>query len=147
MTEVTGILALTLMKTQIEQNEILYRAIKRSRPEWLNEGKPTPEMFKDNAGVSVDRGDNRSLHDVIAFMETGIFKKRLKGVASLSADQCMSEPYPTKVVADPSTDNPYHANIFLNDDMGLMTLQAIKLANISKIEFINESMSWTQKTT
>lgn len=128
------------MKDKIEKQEMLYRAIKRSRPDWLEKGKPTPAMFKDENGNSVDRDDNRSIEEIVQFMRDTTFGKRLKGVVKLNAGDCMN--IGTKVVAAQTEKNPYHANIFLDDDEKMGTLQALMLADVSVVAYIDSEIKW-----
>ena len=127
------------MKDKIESTEDLYRAIKRSKPSWLDDdGKPTSAMFKDIGGNSVDRDDKRELNEIIRFMDEGIFKRRLKGVVRINAGDCMNEPICAKVEAAPSETNPYHANIYID---GLV--QALMLADSSEVVYLDTTMEWT----
>lgn len=131
------------MKEPIDENEKLYRAIKRSKPSWLDLGKPSSAMFKDDDGVSVDRDGGRNLSEVIDFMETGIFKKRLKGVCCLNAKECICEPVNAYVCADATEGNPYHALIFSNENKeGLSSIQALQLADLCELVYLNEEMEW-----
>lgn len=128
------------MKDKIEKQEMLYRAIKRSRPDWLEKGKPTPVMFKDEEGNSVDRDDNRSIDEIVQFMRDTTFGKRLKGVVELNAGDCMN--IGTKVVAAKTEKNPYHANFFLDDDEKMGTLQALMLADVSVVVYEDPEIKW-----
>lgn len=128
------------MEDKIEKQEMLYRAIKRSRPDWLEQGKPTPVMFKDEKVNSVDRDDNRSIEEIVQFMRDNTFGKRLKGVVELNAGDCMD--IGTKVVAAQTKKNPYHANIFLDDDEKIGTLQALMLADISIVVYEDPEIKW-----
>lgn len=128
------------MKDKIEKQEMLYRAIKRSRPDWLEKGKPMPVMFKDEKGNSVDRDDNRSIEEIVQFMRDTTFGKRLKGVVELNAGDCMN--IGTKVVAAKTEKNPYHANIFLDDDEKMGTLQALMLADVSVVVYEDPEIKW-----
>lgn len=130
------------MESRIDESENLYRAIKRSKPDWLDNGKPTSAMYKDCNGNSVDRGDNRKDSDVVAFMEKGTFKNRLKGVVKINAGVCMKEPILAEVKASPTEKNPYHANIFLDRDEQKGTLQALMLADHSVVVYQNNDMKW-----
>lgn len=132
------------MENKIENTEDLYRAIKRSKPDWLdNNGNPTSAMFKDANGNSVDRDDDRELEKIIEFMDNGTFKKRLKGVVKINAGICMEEPIYAKVEAAPTEPNPYHANIFTDEvDEKRAALQALMLADKCEVVYINESMDW-----
>ena len=132
------------MQENISQKEILYRAVKRSKPSWLdNNGKPTSAMYKDTGGISVDRDGGRDVDSVVSFMKEKTFKNRLKGVVSLTAEKCLSEPFAVEIEAAPSPENPYHANIKRNEkDERISQLQALKLADISKVEYIDDDMKW-----
>ena len=131
------------MESKIESTEELYRAVKRSKPDWLdNCGKPTPAMFKDANGNSVDRDGKRTLEEIINFMNEGIFKNRLKGVVKINAGVCMEEPIQAKVEAAPSEENPYHANIFVDEDAEKSALQALMLADNSEVVYTNPEMEW-----
>lgn len=125
----------------ISENEFLYRAIKRSKPCWLDEGKPTPAMYKDD-GNSVDRDAGREFEEIIEFMRNGKLFPRVKGIVEISARDCLR--IETKVTADPNDDNPYHANIWLNsDDIRMQNLRALQLADASEVVFLDEEMMWT----
>lgn len=130
------------MENKVQKNEMLYRAIKRSKPDWLEQGKPISAMFNDSKGNSVDQGDQRKLEDIIDFMNRGVFKNRLKGIVELNAGKCMEEPINAVVEAAPTETNPYHANIFIGDDEQKGSLQALMLADISIVVHINETMNW-----
>lgn len=129
------------MEDKIETQEMLYRAIKRSRPDWLDKGKPTPVMFKDEKGNSVDRGDNRSIEEIVQFMRNITFGKRLKGIVRLNAGDCIN--IGAKVIAAKTERNPYHANIFLDDDEQIGALQALMLADVSMVVYEDPEIKWT----
>ena len=58
-------------------NELLYRVIKRSRPDCINsKGEVSPALFKDKDGVSVDRDGDRTETEVISFIIENTFPKR-----------------------------------------------------------------------
>lgn len=129
------------MEDKVQKHEMLYRAIKRSKPEWLDdEGQATSYMFKDENGNSVDRDDKRSLEEIIQFMNNGVFKKRLKGVVEINAGVCME--IGTSVEPDPSDSNPYHANIFIDKDETVGNIQALMLADASKVVYMDPVMKW-----
>ena len=67
------------MEDKVQKHEMLYRAIKRSKPEWLDgNGQATSYMYKDENGNSVDRDGKRSLGEIVQFINDGVFKKDLK---------------------------------------------------------------------
>lgn len=129
------------MEKKINRDEKLYRAVKRSKPDWLTNGKPMPNMFKDEGGNSVDRDGKRDLDEIISFMKEVTFdNKRLKAVVELSAKQCIEAD--TIVEASPTKINPYHANIILSDDEKISSLQALILADSCKLVFSDDKMPW-----
>lgn len=128
------------MEDKIDVNEMLYRAVKRSRPDWLENGKPTSAMFKDENGNSVDRDGCRSLEEIVQFMRDTTFGNRLKGVVELNAGDCMNTG--AEVIAAKTEKNPYHANIFLNDDEKIGALQALMLADVSLIVYEDPEIKW-----
>lgn len=134
------------MGSKVQAEETLYRAIKRSKPDWLDDNnKPTSAMYKDIDGNSVDREGNRILEDVIKFMKTVTFPNRLKGIVKISAGDCIN--IGAVVEEAPTRDNPFHANIFLNtEDEKLVSLRALMLADQSEVVYMNEEMKWVHIT-
>ena len=132
-----------MLSNDIQANEQLYRAVKRSRPDWLDgNNRPTSAMFKDADGVSVDRDGAREEPEIFSFMCENSFPRRVKGIVRLSASECFSAG--TKVEAAPSECNPYHANIFLDScDIRKQSIQALKLARASSLVFFDEAKEWT----
>lgn len=45
---------------RIEDNEMLYRVVRKSYPDSFIDGKPTAALFIDGKGVSVDRDGGRA---------------------------------------------------------------------------------------
>ena len=135
-----------MLSKNIQDNEQLYRAVKRSRPDWLDGSNiPTSAMFKDSNGVSVDvdRDGNREESEIFKFMREVSLPKRVKGIVRLAVSECRKTG--TKVESAPSEVNPYHANILLDsDDIRRYNIQALKLARASKLVFFDESKEWTQ---
>ena len=128
----------------VKENELLYRAIKRSKKDCLAGKRITPALFKyEKGGISVDRNVNRQRTEVIEFMRNNPrLYNRVKGVAELSVTDC--KRLGTSVIADPSDENPYHANIFLDEnDEFKQNIQALGLADACKLVFYNEEMQWT----
>lgn len=128
------------MENKVQNDEMLYRAIKRSKPDWLENGKPTSVMFKDANGNSVDRGDKRSIDDIVQFMKNVTFGKRLKGVVELCAGFCTEVG--AEVIAAPTENNPYHANIYMADDEQMSSLQALFLADRSRVVYEDKTIQW-----
>ena len=77
------------MEETVQENELLYRMIKRSQPDSMDEkGRPTSALFKQDDGVSVDRDGERTEEVVIkAFKDR--FEKRFKGLVRVGADVCL----------------------------------------------------------
>ena len=98
-------------------------------------------MFKDKKGNSVDRDGGRSVDEIVDFMRETTFGKRLKGVVELDAGKCMETG--ARVCPDPTDKNPYHANIFIDEDELIGNLQALQLADMSSVVFVDEEVRWT----
>ena len=127
----------------ISDDEFLYRAIKRSRPDWLDGGKPTSAMYKDYGGNSVDRDGKRELSQIIDFMRNGHLFPRVKGIVEIEAAKCLE--IGTVVIAAPSDDDVFHANILLNtEDINIQNLRALQLADASRIVFEDDDMKWVE---
>lgn len=133
-----------MLSNDIQSQEELYRAVKRSKPNWL-EGNhiPSSAMFKDANGVSVDRDGGRDEEEIIRFMREVSLPKRVKGIVKLSVAECLNAG--TNVQPAPSEINPFHANIFLDStDIRKQNIQALRLARASKLIFFDETKEWTQ---
>ena len=64
------------METVVQREEILYRVIKRSQPDTVdNNGHPTSALFKQEDGVSVDRDGERRESTIIETFKNR-FEKR-----------------------------------------------------------------------
>ena len=126
----------------VSGSEKLYRAIKRSKPSWLDGGRPTSAMYKDDGGNSANRDGNRELGQIIDFMKNGNLSGRVKGIVRIAAEDCYGVG--TAITADPSVNNPYHVNIWLNTDKeNLQNLRALQLADKSQIVYFDDSIKWT----
>ena len=63
------------MEETVQRNELLYRVIKRSQPDSMNEkGRPTSALFKQENGVSVDRDGERSEDVIIKHLKNDLIK-------------------------------------------------------------------------
>ena len=132
-----------MLQIIVLKHELLYRAIKRSRPNWLDQGIPTSAMFKDEKGNSVDRDGKRNLDDIIDFMRNGKLYPRVKGIVEIPARKCYD--IGSTITADPTSDNPFHANIWLNtDDINQQNLRALQLADASRVVFMDDDVEWTR---
>ena len=132
-----------MLHNEVQSNENLYRAVKRSKPECLDDNKvPTSALFKDANGVSVDRDGEREEKEILLFMINGELYPRVKGIVKLSAGKCFEAG--TEIKAAPSKNNPYHANIFLSsDNIFKQSLQALKLARACELVYFDDSKEWT----
>ena len=74
------------MEETVQRHELLYRVIKRSQPDSMDEkGRPTSALFKQDNGVSVDRDGDRDEKIIIkTFKER--FDKRFKGLVKVKAN-------------------------------------------------------------
>ncbi len=128
------------MEETVQRNELLYRVIKRSQPDSMNEkGRPTSALFKQENGVSVDRDGERS-EDVIIETFKERFDKRFKGLVKVGADICIENDI---VVIPETSSNIYHAEIFENvnkDPLG--QLKALILADQSEVVIYEPEVKW-----
>ena len=125
-------------------NELLFRAVKRSKPETLVDGRVTSALFKEAVyrGVSVDREAGRKRSDVIVFILNGSLRGRVKGIACFHSNVC--EEIGAVVEITPSSDNPYHADIILDkDNEQNYNLQTWQLAKACKVVYEDKMMGWT----
>ena len=133
-----------MLSKDIREHEQLYRAVKRSRPDWLDgRNIPTSAMFKDTNGVSVDRDGGRDKSEIISFMCEVSLPKRVKGIVKLSVTDCRETG--AEVESAASEVNPYHANIFLDSsNIYKQNIQALKLARASELIYFDEAKEWTK---
>lgn len=128
------------MEETVQKNELLYRVIKRSQPDSMDEkGRPTSALFKQENGVSVDRDGERN---EVAIIETfkGRFDKRFKGLVKVGADICIENDM--AVIPETSL-NIYHAEIFENMDKDpLGQLKALILADQSEVVIYEPEVKW-----
>lgn len=128
------------MEETVQKNERLYRVIKRSQPDSMNEnGRPTSALFKQDNGVSVDR-DGERREEVIIKTFKDRFEKRFKGLVRVGADVCIDNKM---AVILETTSNIYHAEIFENrnkDPLG--QLKALILADNSEVIVYEQDVKW-----
>ena len=130
----------------INEEEFFFRAIKRSRPDCVEGGRVTSALFKEERGfgVSVDRDAQRKEEEVIAFMLNGNLSGRVKGIANFLAIWC--EVIGAKISETPSNDNPYHIDIFLDqENEQRQDIQAWQLAKACNVVYEDKNMAWTGK--
>lgn len=128
--------------------DILYRAIKRSRPELVIQNginlRVSPALFKDENGVSVDRKMQRDEEMVLLQMKNN-FDKRLKGIVQLSESDVTHVN--AIVVPKPTNNNKYHAEIHKNcSEVMLDDLQALQLADKCCFVFFDYEKTWTDSS-
>lgn len=128
------------MDNTVVRSEILYRVVKRSQPDTIDEyGKPTSALFKDDNGVSVDRDGGRVEPEIIDRFKD-IFDQRFKGLVSVGADVCIDN----NMAVIP--DHCYHAEIF--DDFQktpLSQLKALILADSCRIVTFQNNIAWVNQ--
>lgn len=128
------------MEETVQRNELLYRVIKRSQPDSMDEkGRPTSALFKQDNGVSVDRDGDRSEEVIIqTFKER--FDRRFKGLVKVGADVCIDN---NMAVIPETSSNAYHAEIFENEDkVPLGQLKALILADSSDVVVYESEVKW-----
>lgn len=128
------------MEETVQRNELLYRVIKRSNPDSMDEkGRPTSALFKQDNGVSVDRDGNRN-EEVIIKTFKARFDKRFKGLVKVGANVCIDS---NMAVIPEASSNIYHAEIFENEDkVPLGQLKALILADNSDVVVYEPKVKW-----
>src|SRR5690625_3000135 len=127
----------SMLSDEIQNNELLYRAIKSGIPHhWKKDtNRPTSAVFKDSTGLSVDRKGDRTGDVIISTFQS---KFSIKAVISITAEECRNAE--TLPLAKPLPDNPYHAEIHRNEDNPSLTSgQAKKLSRLARIEYLHHS--------
>ncbi|BDZ77062.1 hypothetical protein [Claveliimonas bilis] len=128
------------METVVQREEILYRVIKRSQPDTVdNNGHPTSALFKQEDGVSVDRDGERRESTIIETFKNR-FEKRFKGLVKVQASVCIDN---AMAVIPETKSNIYHAEIFENTNKEPLTqLKALILADSSEMVVYDSSVEW-----
>lgn len=124
---------MNFMNLNFTDDEKLYRAVwpKSKRPNyWTKSGKLSSAAFKDKNGLSVLRTGDRNEADAL---QEAI--KKLKGyIVSVNVKQCKEVEAFLRHL--PGKISYYHSEIHGSDkEKVLSTSQALKLANLAKIEF------------
>ena len=129
------------MDKVVKRNEMLYRAVKRSQPDTINEdGSPTSALFKQDNGVSVDRDGGRTEDEIVETFESR-FTTRFKGLFRVGANVCLDH---SMAVIPADKANEYHAEIF--DDFNrtpLSSLNALILADAAQVVTYYSSVKWS----
>lgn len=129
------------MDKVVKRNEMLYRAVKRSQPDTINEdGSPTSALFKQDNGVSVDRDGGRTEDEIVETFESR-FTTRFKGLFRVGANVCLDH---SMAVIPADKTNEYHAEIF--DDFNrtpLSSLNALILADAAQVVTYYSSVKWS----
>jgi len=125
------------MNKTVERSEKLYRVIKRSQPDTINEqGMPTSALFKQDNGVSVDRDGGRSESEIIYCFKNK-FSARFKGLVRVGANICID--HNMAVIPD----HDYHAEIFDNlQKTPLSQLNALILADSCIVVALERDVEW-----
>ena len=128
------------METVVQREEILYRVIKRSQPDTVdNNGHPTSALFKQEDGVSVDLDGERRESTIIETFKNR-FEKRFKGLVKVQASVCIDN---AMAVIPETKSNIYHAEIFENTNKEPLTqLKALILADSSEMVVYDSSVEW-----
>lgn len=139
---VSDAIMMAMVGDVVEGSESLYRVVKRSRPDCITaNGKVSPALYKDSNGVSVDRDGGRNEEEIVRFITEVTFPRRAKAIASLLSSTCYGVGF--RVEAAPSEINPYHANIYLDEDEQKGNLQALQLADECQVVYFDEDVEWT----
>lgn len=115
-------------KDVIENHEILYRTVKKSYPDAFINNMPSPALFMDESGLSVDRDGGREENKIIEKFKAR-FKDDYGGAVSVRASECRT--IGTQPIAKPSKSNKYHAEIHESEDVvKISQLKALRLSQI-----------------
>lgn len=132
------------MDIEVKENENLYRAVKRSNPDYIiGKNKVSSAMFKDESGVSVSRDGGRSEKEVISsFKDSPFWSKRLKAIGRITNKDC--QDVNVYVIEDPSQNDKYHSLIFGDKNKNNITnIQALRLSDKCAIVYCDMDMSYT----
>lgn len=117
----------------IHDEEMLYRAVKKSYVNPFVDGRPSPALFIDKSGLSVSRDGGRMDEDINQFFSEKFKDKEgnVDFLASLkiSAENCRNAgTYPKP---KPSTRDEYHAEIHESESVKVLSFP--KAALLSRL--------------
>lgn len=118
---------------------VLFRAVKRSKPDCLDsDGKPSSALFKEPQ-VSADTDGGRPDEQILEAFQAH-FPGRLKALTSFQAALC--QDYGITINPAPEHGNPYHEVLTDGDNDMLTSLQAKILADHAEVIFYDENVKW-----
>lgn len=118
-----------MLLDNIDDSELLYRMVKKSDPDGFINGEPTPALFIDPKGLSVDRDGERDESDIIESFRNRFDKNGGYGRAvKITAAKCRDiGTYPNPIN---NKKNKYHAEIHESEEIVEISLiKAMKLAS------------------
>lgn len=121
--------------SKIEDEEILYRAIKESYPDALTQdGLPTAALFLDEKGLSVERDGEREEAIIIQALKDKFPENEYHACVKISALTCRQiETYP---IPTHNKKNIYHAEIHDSPEKKQIDiLKAIQLAHLCQLVY------------
>jgi hypothetical protein len=122
-----------MLPSIVNDTELLYRAITIYPHLWKNElNKPSSAAFKDSKGVSVDRDGQRDETEIIKILKD---RFDLKAIVKLETAFCRN--IGARVLAKPTKENIFHAEIHDAEKISLSASKAKKLARECEIVFNN----------
>ena len=119
--------------SNIADEEILYRVVRKSDPDGFINGEPSPALFIDKRGASVDRDGGRTERDIVEN-----FRKRFdrrddyKTSVKIGAGECRGiGAYPNPIG---NKTNKFHAEIWDTETVQTISLlKAMKLAEMCRV--------------
>lgn len=117
----------------IDDTEILYRVVRKSNPGAFVNGKPTPALFMDAGGASVERDGGRSEEAIVELCRSRFGKRDdYESAVKITAGKCREvNTYPNPVG---NHKNQYHAEIHDSEQVVEISLfKAMQLAAICQI--------------
>lgn len=118
---------------RIEDNEMLYRVVRKSYPDSFIDGKPTAALFIDGKGVSVDRDGGRAEAQIVeSFMNRFAKSDDYGHAVKIQTGICRKiGTFPTPVG---NKKNKYHAEIHESEnEIQISFIKALRLANECQI--------------
>lgn len=114
---------------KIEDDEMLYRVVRKSDPDGFIDGKPTAALFIDSRGASVDRDGGRNENEIVETFKSRFARRDdYSRSVKIQAGTCRyigTFPNPVN-----NHKNKFHAEIHESEtEKEISFLKALKLAN------------------
>ena len=131
----------SFMDKIIRDDEVLYRAVKLSATATFVNDRPTPVLFFDPKGVSVNRENNRTLEQILSLFSEK-FKRydKVKAIVSLTAEICRK--IGTKPIVKHAKKDETHAEIHHTEkEIVIPNEKCLLLARSCTVCYIDKEIS------